>query len=52
MSSHVWSLLDLHQALQLQESIVADCLQQVLHDGNGRKSSGFVSAVAPNLMLR
>jgi hypothetical protein len=46
MSRCVWKLLDLPQVLQLQEPIVADCLQQVLQDRPWRWLGILVSAVA------
>jgi hypothetical protein len=45
MSHCVWMLLDLPQARQLQESTVADCLQQVLQERPRRDMGDLVSAV-------
>jgi hypothetical protein len=45
MSHCVWMLLDLPQARQLQEAVVADCLQQVLQERPRRDMGVLVSAV-------
>jgi hypothetical protein len=46
MSHYVWMLLNLPQALQLQEALVADVLQQVLQDSMSTHASVLVSGAA------